>query len=268
MKNESSGGNVLSEIKYSIYVKIVSMSVAKTPEISYMIGALQGDGCLTKYFVKEREDRITLRHVIILEAIDLEMVKKVKEIFERTFSRKRKIYKRSEGRFGFTFGVKTLLNEFKELDIDFKDPPKPPQWIKNRIDFFGPYLAGLIDADGDVRIKRPKYPQCAIRITSGHPQKYLKEFVEKNLNCCASITEEKSFNKQWIMWNHGFSLEFLVSSKNFDNIKQYILQYIQRPRKKLIIERYLRKFDIGNTAKVAESGHAVWKNPSIMACRY
>lgn len=162
--------------------------------------------------------------------------------------RKRKTYKLSDGRFGFTFSVKTLLNKFKELDINFKDPPKPPKWV-NIVNLFGPYLAGLIDADGSVCIKRPKYPQCKVKITSGHPQNNLKLHIEKHLNCKASIEEVRTWNKKWNIWNHGFNLVFLISSRNLHIFKQHILPYIQIPRKRRIIEKYIKIFDNCHNSK-------------------
>lgn len=47
----------------------------KTADFCYMIGVLQGDGCLTKYFVKDKGKKI-LRHFIKLDARDIEMVEK------------------------------------------------------------------------------------------------------------------------------------------------------------------------------------------------
>jgi len=210
----------------------------KSPELGYLIGTLQGDGCYYQYPVNDR-GKIRVRQVIKLDAKDLEMIEKSKGIFEKVFKRKRKTYQLSDGRFGFSFLVRNLLNKFKELDMSFKDPPKPPEWVKHKIEFFGPYLAGLIDSDGDVRIKRPKYPQCAIRITSGHRQKNLEISIEKNFNCGASITEERCFNKKWKIWNHGSRLEFLISSKNFKKFKRFVLPYIMVPRKKIKIENYI-----------------------------
>ena len=206
-------------------------------ELAYLTGVLQGDGCLYKYKINDR-GIIRTRHTLMLEAKDLEMVQKSKDIFENIFNRKRKIYRKSRGLFGYSFHVKTLLDRFKELDLDFKDPPRPPRWTRNNMDLFGPYLAGLIDADGSVYIK--KSSQCRIEISSGKPQMILKKIIKNNLNCGAHVSENRRFNKSWEMFTCYFSLRFLISSKNYHEIKTHILPYITIPRKSQTIERFFK----------------------------
>jgi hypothetical protein len=212
-------------------------------ELSYMIGVIQGDGCLYEYSTKYKgrnENRVILK----LNAKDLEMVMKVRDIFDKKFKRKNRICKNANGMYDFHSRVKTLLEQLHDLSINFKnDPPIPPTFVRNDIKLFGPYLAGLIDSDGDVRIKRPKYPQCAVRINSGHPQTELKKYIEKNLNCKANISEMKTWNNRWKRWNHEFRLEFLISSRNFKIFRKFILPFIQIPRKKMKIKEYLNKFN-------------------------
>ena len=131
------------------------------------------------------------------------------------------------------------MNIFSDLNINFKDPPKPPNWINDNIKFFGPYLAGVIDSDGSVCIKRPKYPQCKIKIISGHPQYNLKESIEKNLKCKVAIEDSGKIMQYTGKWYPGFDLVFLVSSKNLKIIKEYVLPFITIPRKRNIIKRYI-----------------------------
>jgi hypothetical protein len=155
----------------------------KSNNLSYLIGALQGDGCFCKYYANDRNNRKTLRHVIRMEAMDLEMVKKVQETFNKIFNRNVKIYKGFDGVYEIKYLVKTLIPIFKKLDIRIKDPPIPPKWVNGNINFFGPYLAGVIDSDGSICIKRPQYPQCNIKIYSGHPQLELKKSIERHFKC-------------------------------------------------------------------------------------
>lgn len=211
-------------------------------DLAYLTGVLQGDGCLYKYKINDR-GIIRTRHTLMLEAKDLEMVQKSKEMFEKIFNRKRKIYRKSRGLYGYSFHVKTLLDVFKELDLSFRDPPKPPRWAKDNMELFGPYLAGLIDADGSICIKRKPYPQCRIEISSGKNQEELKELIRKNLNCGANICENVRYNKSWKMFTRGFSLQFLISLKNFNVVRQYILPYITIPRKRERINKYLKMRD-------------------------
>jgi hypothetical protein len=135
--------------------------------------------------------------------------------------------------------VNSFLSLFEELDISFKDPPKPPNWAKNEL--FGAYLAGLIDGDGDVRITRPKYPQCVIRISSSKKQADLKEFIEKIMNCKVSINNhfretkigERTIKGRWS------TLEFYVSSRNKEFIMKYVLPNIALEYKKNKILEYV-----------------------------
>lgn len=216
-------------------------------DLAYLTGVLQGDGCLYKYKINDR-GIIRTRHTLMLEAKDLEMVQKSKEIFEKIFNRKRKIYKKSRGLFGYSFHVKTLLDKFKELDLDFKDPPRPPRWVKNNIELFGPYLAGLIDADGSICIKRKSYPRCKVEISSGSFQKELIRSIKKNFNCGVNSYERLRFNKHWNMSTRYFSLEFHISMNNFNSISQYVLPNISIPRKRNVIDTYykLREWDLKN----------------------
>ena len=132
---------------------------------------------------------------------------------------------------------------FKSLDINFQDPPKPPSWVKEKINLFGSYLAGIIDGDGDVRIKRRKYPQYMVRITSGSEQTDLTVNIEKFLRCSTTITKRtrKSFYAKENRYIHGtsYSLEFLISSKNIEFVKRFILPYINLSRKHNRIKNFI-----------------------------
>ncbi|MEK6910039.1 MAG: hypothetical protein AABW61_03115 [Candidatus Aenigmatarchaeota archaeon] len=215
------------------------LKVEQSEELAYFIGVMQGDGYFGSYPVYDR-GRTEMRHVLSLKVKDAEMVTKIQSIWLSIFGRKRKIHLRPCGRLELTVAVKTLLEIFKKLDIDFKDPPKPPGWVKEDIKFFGPYLAGVIDADGDVHIKRPQYPQCLIRITSGHPQLELEKSIKDILGCGAAIYERYMYVKQWGIICHSFRLHFLVSSKTIHSFTKHVLPYIQIPRKKDKILKYIK----------------------------
>jgi len=206
---------------------------------SYFVGAIQGDGSRWDFFDKKMN---YMRNGLSFNSIDFILVKKMSFIMNKAFKRKTNVYHKKDGSFGFTTSIKTLLKTFQSLEIDFKDPPKPPSWILKNIKFFGPYLAGVIDTDGSVCIKRKKYPQCKIKIISGHPQVELKSSIEKILNCKASIEDSGKIMKSTGKWYPGFDLVFLVSSKNNEIFRKYIVPHIQLERKKNIIELYLKKY--------------------------
>jgi hypothetical protein len=213
----------------------------KSNNLSYLIGALQGDGCFCKYYANDRNNRKTLRHVIRMEAMDLEMVKKVQETFNKIFNRNVKIYKGFDGVYEIKYLVKTLIPIFKKLDIRIKDPPIPPKWVNGNINFFGPYLAGVIDSDGSICIKRPQYPQCNIKIYSGHPQLELKKSIERHFKCKVFSTKEIKYNKIWKIWTSVFRVDFTISPKNVFLIEKYLLPYLTIPRKSNEIKKYIKQ---------------------------
>ncbi len=215
------------------------LKVEPSEELAYFIGVMQGDGYFGSYPVYDR-GRTELRYVLSLKVNDVEMITKIRSIWWSVFSRKIKIHKRPHDRLELTVAVKTLLKTFDKLDIDFKDPPKPPGWIKQDTKFFGPYLAGLIDADGDVQIKRPQYPQCQIRITSGHSQFELEKSIEDIFGCGVGIYESWVYVKQWDTIGHSFRLQFLLSSKIISDFVRYVLPHIQIPRKRDKILKYIK----------------------------
>jgi len=207
-------------------------------DFCYFIGVIQGDGTCRKYIDRTKNKK---RLCLFLAGKDIEMVSRSANIFNSTFRKNVGIFRRSrDNLFGFSTTVNSLAYFFNKLKIDFSDPPKAPNWIKNNEDLFGSYLAGLIDSDGSVCIKRKKYPQCKVNIISGHPQHDLKKSIEKNLKCKASIEESGGIMKSTGKWYPGFDLVFLVSSKNREFVRKNVLPFITIPRKRETIEKYLK----------------------------
>jgi hypothetical protein len=142
-----------------------------------------------------------------------------------------------------TIGVSRLLRHFSRMQLDFSDPPKPPEWVTNDAKLFGAYIAGIIDGDGSVKVKRPKYPQCVIKITSGRPQKELKSAIESSFKCKCTISKqyrEVELNG-YLIKGTCYNIEFCISGKNSDIIKTYTLPWIQIPRKRDKIASFLNK---------------------------
>ena len=170
------------------------------------------------------------------------MLYKFQKISNSVFNRKVSVFKeRKVDMWGYYLDAKSLLKNFKRLNITFRGAPKPPSWtLKHSL--FGPYLAGLIDGDGDVRIKRKNYPQCVIRISSGSKQTALANSIRKILKCSVGITYEEKDSEIEGRKIHGctYYLEFYVSSKNFRFVNQYILHNISLRYKKEKIENYIK----------------------------
>ncbi len=225
------------------------IKVEPSEDLAYWVGAVQSDGCLTKYTVKrdkyrdKREIRIELSFHISSKS--LPMLEKFKDVSEKIFDRHAQIWKvsgREEYRFHIT--VKRLLPLFKLLDITLSSPFfTPPKWAFQEFRFFGAYLAGLIDGDGDIAVKRPKYPQCAITISSGSFQDILSKSITKILGCF--VHQAKDFRIS-IMKDTGqiirgtrHRLAFYVSSKTSRFILDFVTPHLQLEYKKKKLEEFI-----------------------------
>jgi hypothetical protein len=214
----------------------------KSEGLAYWTGVVQSDGCLKTYFDKKKNN---LKYLISFNVAkkSLPMLEKFRDLSTAILNRNANIFKMNYCEiWSFHISVKKLLENFKNLDISFGDPPKPPNWSLFNNDYFGAYLAGLIDGDGDIRIKRKKYPQCVVRITNGHEQNELKKSIERLMNCSVIISRrerESEINGRKI---HGVSyeLEFYVSSKNFKFINEFIIPCITINHKKEKLQSYIK----------------------------
>lgn len=145
----------------------------------------------------------------------LPMLEKFQRITKENFGRSCKIEDDSLGYKRYRVSVGRLTKAFDILGIEFGDPPKPADWTKENRFYFGPYLAGIIDGDGDVRVKRPQYPQCAVRISSGSKPDDLISAVKGNLCCSVSSSRragtreirDRKISGSW------WETEFYVSRK-------------------------------------------------------
>ncbi|MBT4539653.1 hypothetical protein HOI26_00295 [Candidatus Woesearchaeota archaeon] len=192
--------------------------------LAYWLGVAQTDGYLKKQFVKSRN---LLRYLVVLDVgfRSLPMLKKFRNVSDEIFGVKGTIWEnKKRNTIEYKFGAKNLLPIFDKLKIDFSDPPKPPRWVLNNEQYFGAYLAGVIDGDGDVRIRRPKYPQCVLRITSGKPATELMDAIKQILNIGASqsISYNNSIYQGRRISGKSYRLEFCVSSKNSNFFKDYV----------------------------------------------
>jgi len=215
------------------------MKEYETIDFAYWVGLVQSDGSFRKKVYGKK-----ISYLICFAAKDRILVESFQKISADFLNRHAKIFNRSNQDIWFCeIGVARLLDLFKSLDIKFTDPPAPPKWIKQNLELFGAYLAGVIDGDGNVRIKRPKYPQCAIRISSGTPQIELRNSIIELLGCSAWITKKQKralFKKEnRIIEGTSYDLEFLVSSKTIKFIKSFVLPYVQLDRKSEKLESFI-----------------------------
>ena len=210
------------------------MEIKPSEDLAYWVGTVQSDGCL-----KKQRNRYYIQFSIAPKS--LPMLKKVQEVSKNLFNRNAKIfYSKKYNQFYYKTGIKELLKQFQKIDINFEKPIRAPLWCLTDIKLFGAYLGGVIDADGDVRISRPEYPQCIIRIWTNGESLKLKNQIEKMLNCSVNTNSRyrACILDGRIIVGTGHRLEFYVSKKNFKIVKDNLLIYLQLKYK----ERKIRKF--------------------------
>ena len=160
------------------------------------------------------------------------------------FNKNQKIsYRSDRDSWYYNVNISKTFKKLNELNTFLKYPPIPPKWIVENDKFFGAYLAGLIDGDGNVRVKRKKYPQCAIRIISGSPQYELRDALVNKMNCAVNIIKKPRdviFKNRRII-STSYDLEFLVSPKNFEFLVDDVVHMISLERKRKVIEKYIKK---------------------------
>jgi hypothetical protein len=211
--------------------------VKPSRELAYFLGVRQTDGTVFTYSFRGETRR---RFVLTAGTKSLPMLQKVKRILNRAFKRRASILKKSfrsqQGGgelFTLEAGIKNIWPEFTKLGLaSFQIPG----WVANNPIFFGAYLAGIIDGDGDVSVKRPKYPQCLVRITSDEELTELKGLIQKYLNCsCYSECircEIRGLPRAKAKQGKYCRLSFVISPKNIEFFKTKVLQHITIKHKK------------------------------------
>ena len=212
----------------------------KTVEFAYWLGLVQADCAFSRWTNKNGKCENELHMEVKSEILIKEFQKGLVFInrFPNYFKTKRNV-------FTCKSPVNSVLPVLKSINLFPKHKFIPPDFIsKNKI-LFGAYLAGVIDGDGNVRVKRKKYPQCAIRITSDSEQVKLITLIKKFLSCSVSnakINDERYFAKENRIIKGSWNvLEFLISSKNFIFFLNYVLPFIKLNYKKEMIENFIKK---------------------------
>jgi len=163
------------------------------------------------------------------------MILKFCKISNELFNKRVSITKNKHGQYVCRVYIRKLLKIFKKINIIFTKAPAPPICIKNSNLNFGAYLAGIIDGDGHVKLKRNKdrhIPQCAVIISNGEPQHELAKSIRDNLNCKVQIVK-RTKKKRKGTW---FELTFYISRKtNLLHVKRYVLPFIALPHKRIRI---------------------------------
>ncbi|MEM3455198.1 MAG: LAGLIDADG family homing endonuclease [Candidatus Micrarchaeia archaeon] len=199
-------------------------------DIAYFIGVLHSDGYIYTFHDK-KSNKNYLRIVFNVSEKSLPMIQRVQTILQTQFGKWTKIQKRRRQEIYYLqTSIKRSATLFNSLGIKKGFLPK---WIFSDNSLFGSYLAGLIDGDGNICIKRPKHPQCRIKITDSIKQEKLKQKIEKILGCYVGVYYDRAYN-----------IEFYVSKKNIEFVKRFIYPAIQIPHKKNTLMKFLTSREV------------------------
>lgn len=219
---------------------IKDIKIQPSNELAYWIGLVHADGRFSKWMRKSGKQEIELHMESKSESLIKEFQKGL--AFINRFPRYH--YRAKRNVFTCKASVKSIFLLLQSLNLAMpKHKFVAPFFIRNGRILFGSYLAGIIDGDGDVRIKRIKYPQCVVRITSKFKETMLIDLIKQFLNC--SVSNIKRSGKRYLRKEDRFivgtwnSIEFLVSSKNFGFFLSFILPNMKLGYKKEKILVYI-----------------------------
>ena len=216
------------------------LEIEPSEDLAYWVGVAQSDGCLTRY---TKKDDVRSQLIIGVCQKSLPMLERFREISRKLLDRDSKIWRIRKERI-FHIGIKSLLEKFRESGIILSPLFIPPIWTIGKPRYFGAYLAGLIDGDGDIRIKRPKYPQCQIRICTGIWQEILqKQLVAIGLSTSQYKRHQEKFVKSLgrIIKGSWIELEFGVTKKSRIFIQDYVVPQITLIYKKEKLLSFIEK---------------------------
>jgi hypothetical protein len=203
-------------------------------DFAYWLGLVQADGFISNYKLKNSEHEI---FEFGLETISEILAKEFSKGL-MAFGRKCSVIKTKRSTYRCRTSVKEIIHELRSMNIKLREKEYlPVEKIRHSDSLFGAYLAGVIDGDGDVRIKRPAYPQCMIRVSSGSKQQELSDIIRNKMQC--SVSERSRTATRHGSNMHWYELEFLVTSKNVMFIKNFLMPYIKLKYKKEKIGNFI-----------------------------
>lgn len=222
------------------------IKVEPSEELGYWIGIVQTDGSFKQYTDHDGNRQFIISFCVSTKS--LPMVQKFKELSSKIFNRHCNLNQdRKRPSWYCGIGVTRLLKLFEKLEIKFGDPPVPPKWILENQNYFGAYLAGVIDGDGCVYFNKGlNRIQNRIQITSGHMPIQLANAIRQKLNCGVSIQDgkERTFHLNGRYFNgKSFDLVFNVSGKNVEFMKRYVLNYVQILHKRERLEQFVKSLE-------------------------
>ncbi|MBU3897194.1 MAG: hypothetical protein KJ697_04695 [Nanoarchaeota archaeon] len=207
-------------------------------KLAYFLGVLQTDGKLTTYNTIKR-NKVYRRTDIGLKVgkKSFQMLKQFQRSLKELYGRDINIHESKDGFFDIHTSVNKLLETFKEQGIG---KIGIPDWIKQSESNFGAHLAGVIDGDGNVRVKRPKYPQHMIRISDGKFNEDLLKLINEFMKC--KVTTSKNcrfsvFRDGRTTYGRWYDYDICISRKNAIFINKHVLPFMTINYKKELINK-------------------------------
>lgn len=205
-------------------------------DVAYWVSVFQTDGSLTN-------DKGIPSISVSVHPKSSRMLSAFRRITKQKFGRDCKIFTDGRGFLRYKISAKGLMEDLQYLGIRPGDPPEPPIWVLNDMGLFGSYLAGVIDGDGDVRVKRKKYPQCVIRISSGSKPETLSNLIREKMGCYVGNTLRRGTKNIGSRDIEGswWETEFYVSEKNSDFILKSVVPEIRIGYKREKIRKFIKR---------------------------
>lgn len=198
--------------------------------VAYLIGVLHSDG-YTYVFNDKKRNKTIMRIRLTIGGKSLPMVIKFQSILLCSFGKRVSIYK---ARIHNRYVLETSVNKMWNMFQGWKESIPAP--IKEGVNLAGAYLAGLIDGDGNINIKRNvqdrKIPQCLIRISSSEPLVEVKEIIMRFFNCKVHFAYAKT--------SKGVDTGFYLSQKNATLLQKYIYPHLAIPHKIAVLDRFFK----------------------------
>jgi hypothetical protein len=199
-------------------------------DLAYLLGVFQSDGCYWKFYNK-KTNKLVHRLGFYGNEKSLPMLEKAQTVLKKEFRRSLAINARKDKK---NFYIQTSINSdlgvFERLG--FLSPKShTPQWISKNEEIFFSYLAGMIDGDGNICIKRPSYPQCRVTITSEFMLPELKSNIEKFLRCKVNYYKYKNRN--------AYNIDFYISPRNAKITKDKLYPNLAINHKRKTLSKFL-----------------------------
>jgi hypothetical protein len=196
---------------------------------AYFAGVLQSDGCIYSFLSK---NKIIYRLNITVGSKSIEMLEKSSKVLATSFNRQVNIRKVPLKN---SFAIQTSVNRDMPYLARIKKLRVPSEFSADA-KLFGAYLAGLIDGDGHIKIKKNKdrtIPQCVIRITSDRPHDHLPKYLKRFGNCKTHFYKDKR--------SKAVETCFYLSKKNKSFFIKHVIPEISISlKRKRILDHYMR----------------------------